>query len=190
MSKKIAVLLGLLLVGGMSFAEEGRWFISTDKQTGKEVAVLSTWSKRPMKVLPLEQERRYSPVPYEDIADKKQMKRAMRRGNKFTRLTVKNTSATPLDGGRLLVLQEQTIVMPPQLEIQLGKPIKTAKGDLQEPEDNSLLVTLYEASGKVLWSRKFGPLAGRLPVNREAWALPGPGLSEAISTEKKRPDAK
>lgn len=188
MHKKMAVLFGVLFLAGLAFAEEGRWFLSTDKKTGKEVALLQTWAKRTMKVLSLEQARQYSPVPYEDVLDKKQMKRAKRRGDRFTRLTAKNTSATPIDGGRLLILQEQTIVMPPQLEIQSGKPTKIAEKDLQEPEDNSLLVTLFDDSGKILWSRKVGPLAGRLPVNREAWALPGP--SEAPPLEEKKPDLK
>lgn len=186
MLKKMAVLLGLVLVAGISFAEEGRWFLSTDKKSGKEVALLQTWSKKVLKVLPLEQGRAYSPVPYDVIVDQKQKKRAMRAGTKFTQLTAKNSSATLIDGGRCLILQEQTIVMPPQLEGQAGLDYK--KGELLEPEDNAILVTLFDDSGRALWSRKFGPLAGRLPTNREAWALSG--SPDAPPAEEKLPESK
>ncbi len=188
MNRKWGVLAGILLAAGISFAEEGRWSLTTDKKTGKDVALLQAWSKQKMKVLPLEQARIYSPVPGTMIVDKKQKKRAMRRGIKFVQLTAKNSSATPIEGGRCLVFQEQTIVMPPQLEVQAGDPLEIKGGEGQEPEDNSILVTLFDESGKSIWSRKFGPLAGRLPTNREAWALPGP--LEAPPMEEKRPDLK
>lgn len=188
MLNKLAVLLGLVLVSGISFAEDGRWSLSTDKKSGKEVALLKTWSKRVIKVLPLEQARTYSPVPYDIIVDQKQKKRAMRDGNKFTQLTAKNSSATIIDGGRGLILQEQTIVMPPQLEGQTGAALDLKKGELLEPEDNAILVTLFDDAGKALWSRKFGPLAGRLPTNREAWALSG--SPDALPAEEKLPESK
>lgn len=188
MLRKLAVLLGLVLVARISFAEEGRWSLSMDKKSGKEVALLQTWSKRVMKVLPLEQGRAYSPVPYEVIVDQKQKKRAMRAGTKFTQLTAKNSSATVIDGGRCLILQEQTIVMPPQLDGQAGSMLDLKKGELLEPEDNAILVTLFDDAGKALWSRKFGPLAGRLPTNREVWALSG--SPDAPSAEEKLPESK
>ena len=112
----------------------------------------------------------------------------MRAGNKFTQLTAKNASATVIDGGRCLILQEQTIVMPPQLESQATAALDLKKGELLEPEDNAILVTLFDDSGKALWSRKFGPLAGRLPINREAWALSGsPGV---LPVEENLPESK
>lgn len=186
MLKKWIVLLGVVLVTGVSYAEEGRWSLSTEKKSGKEVAILQTWSKRVMKVLPLDQVRTYSPVPNETIVDPKRRKQALRRGYKFTRLTAKNSSATPIDGGRLLVLQEQSIVMPPQMDVQAGRSPHAKEGDTQEPEDNSLLVTLFDETGKVLWSRRYGPLAGRLPTNREAWALSG--STDAPPGDKELPD--
>ncbi len=188
MLKKLAVLLGLVLVAGISFAEEGRWTLSTDKKTGKDVALLQSWSKKLLKVVPLEQTRDFSPVPYDDIVDIKLKKRAMHRGMKFIRLTAKNSSATPIDGGRCLILQEQTIIMPPQLEVQKAPAGREKEGDLQEPEDNAILVTLFDDAGKALWSRKFGPLAGRLPTNREAWALSG--ATDAPPVEENRTDSK
>jgi ABC-2 type transport system permease protein len=95
MLKKWIVLLGVVLVTGVSYAEEGRWSLSTEKKSGKEVAILQTWSKRLMKVLPLDQVRTYSPVPNETIIDPKRRKQALRRGYKFTRLTAKNSPRRP-----------------------------------------------------------------------------------------------
>jgi hypothetical protein len=172
MDKKWSGIIGILLVAGVSFAEEGRWSLSTDKQTGQAVAVLQSWSKRVLKVLPLNPTRVYSPVPHEEMTDKKLRKQAKRRGFKFTRLTAKNVSATPIHNGRILVWQEQTIVMPPQPEVQAGDALETKEGERQEPEDNFIFVTLFDDSGNPLWSRKFGPLSGRLPADRKAWDMP------------------
>lgn len=172
MNKKWIVLMGVLLVAGISFAEEGRWILSTDKQTGKDIAILQTWSKRTIKVISLDPMRDYSPVPYEEVANKKLRKQAMRRGYKFAQLTAKNISATPINSGRILVLQEQTIVMPPQPDVKVGDPLDIKEGVSQEPEDNFILVTLFDESGNSLWSRKYGPLSGRLPADRKTWALP------------------
>lgn len=179
--------MGVLLVGGVSFAEEGRWVLSTDKQTGKEIALLQTWSKRTIKVISLDPLREYSPVPYEEVADKKRRKQAMRRGYKFAQLTAKNVSATPIESGRILVLQEQTIVMPPQPDVKVGDPLDIKEGVSQEPEENFILVTLYDESGNSLWSRKYGPLSGRLPADRNAWALPQSPLGKSITDQTPSP---
>lgn len=177
MHKKWIVLIGAVLAAGISFAEEGRWVLSTDKQTGKDIALLQTWSKRTLKVLSLEPLRDYSPVPYEEVPNKKIKRQAIQRGVKFTRLTAKNVSATPINSGRILVFQEQTIIMPPQPEVQAGDPLDIKAGVSQEPVENFIFVTLFDDSGNRLWSRKFGPLSGHLPADRKAWALPGSPLA-------------
>lgn len=168
------IVSGLVLVATLAevcLAAEGRWILSLDKRSGKDVALLQTESKGVLKVLPLDPHRTYSPVSSDQLADKKNKSMA-KRGVTFVRLTAKNTSATPIDGGRLLVLQEQTIVMPPQPGGDAGKKVEPSDQDRQEPEDNSIFVSLYDQSGKLLWSRKYGPMAGRLPMSRDVWAIP------------------
>lgn len=171
MRKIVSGLVLVVTLAGVSLAAEGRWFLSMDKRSGKDIALLQTESKEVLKVLPLDPQRTYSPVSSDQLTDKKNKSMAQ-RGIKFVRLTAKNTSATPIDGGRLLVLQEQTIVMPPQPGGSAGKQVEPSDQDRQEPEDNSILVSLYDGSGKVLWSRKYGPMAGRLPMSRDVWAIP------------------
>ncbi len=159
---------------GMSvgcFAAEGRWSLTKEKRTGRNLAVLVTESKRTLKEIPLVSVREYLPVSAEEIKDDKLKSRALDRGLKFARLSAKDSAATPLEDGRLLVLQEQTVVMPPQPEDPTGQWTQEFKAWAQrEPDENSIWVTLFDASGKVLWSRKYGPLAGRLPTKRQAWA--------------------
>ncbi len=169
--KKTSGLVLMLLAAGISWGAEGRWSLARDKQSGKDIAVLQTDPKGTRTVLSLDPQRTYTPVSVDQLADPK--KKAMaQRGGKFVRLVAKNSSATPIDGGRLLVFQEQTIVLPPQPEPEAAKKADPAGDDRQEPDDNAILVKLYDDSGKVLWSRKFGPLAGRLPVSRDVWAVP------------------
>jgi hypothetical protein len=170
--KKVGVWSVVILWAAVSMAAEGRWSVVLDKRTGKEVAQLKNEAEKVLKEIPLEKVRDYSPVAYEKVRERKRKKKAIQRGVKYTRLTAKDTSATPLNGGRLLVLQEQTIVLPPQPDVPAGDPLELKEGDHREADENKILVTLYDFSGKRLWSREFGPLAGRLPVDRKFWSQP------------------
>ncbi len=168
----VGVLGVVILSAVVSMAAEGRWAVVLDKTTGKEKAQLQTESKIVLKEISIERVREYAPVAYEKVRERKRKKKAMQRGVRFTRLTAKDISATPLDGGRLLVLQEQVIAMPPQPDVPTGDPLELKEGDHREAEKNTIFVTVFDSTGKVLWSRKFGPLSGRLPVHRDYWALP------------------
>lgn len=182
MYKTLNVLAVSILLAGMSFAGGGgRWSVTKEKLTGKNIAHLQTESKKVLKVVPLDPVRVYSPVSYDDISDTKQKKTALREGFRFTRLTAKNVSATPVDGGRLLVLQEQTIIMPPQREGAPSDFTKKTTATGQEPAENNIVITLFDESGTALWSRKVGPIAGHLPADRAYWSSPA-------SLEPARPD--
>ncbi|MBK8574824.1 MAG: hypothetical protein IPN90_03775 [Elusimicrobia bacterium] len=172
MTKHLPFLFVFFLMGCFSLAAEARWSLAQEKKTGGTSPLLQTESKKVLKTIPLVSVREYSPVAYDDIPESKQKTRAMRGGYSFNRLTAKNTSATPIHGGRLLVLQEQTIVMPPSLDVPQGDALELKEGGEQEPDENSIQVTLFDDAGNALWTRTYGPLAGRLPVNRKAWASP------------------
>jgi hypothetical protein len=162
--KRFVAWMGIALFA--SALRAGVWTVEVDKTTGARVARLRDGS-RIAKEIVLVSTREIVPAGEGEKRDGKLVALAQQLGVPLTRWVGRDVSADALSDGALLLLQEQTIVMPPFPNDAKDEHRDRLKAwALRTPDENNVVVTLLDERGNTIWTRRFGPLAGLRSTRR------------------------